>query len=205
MKANDYKELVQENMGFVKSLANRFRGKGVEFDDLVGEGYMAMTEAAKKFDASRGTQFVAYAGPIIRKAMEDAIEQQAALYRVPRDERRRVPGISAKAVSIDAPISAANPHTLLDILVNKDAEKQEESVMVHKVYDDLCHCVSMLDEREQAVIKRYFGLGAPHVTMAEIAADLQLKRERVRQIRDKALRKISKNTRSKVLKVFLRK
>ncbi len=205
MKENDYNKLVQENLGFVKSLANRFRGKGVEFDDLVGEGYMAMVEAAKKFDASRGTQFVAYAGPIIRKAMENAIEQQAALYRVPKDERRRVPRPADKSVSLDAPISAANPHTLLDILVNKDVEHMEENAMFHQVYDDLCHCVSMLDEREQVVINRYFGLGTPHVTMAEIATDLQLKRERVRQIRDKALRKISKNTRSKVLKVFLRK
>lgn len=205
MKENDYNRLVSENLNYVKSLANRFRGKGVEYDDLVSEGYMAMVEAAKKYDPSRGSDFVAYAGAFIRKAMSQAVEQQAALYRVPRDERKRVPRSATKAMSIDAPLSASNQYTLLDILINKDAELLEENAMFREVYEDLCGCIALLDEREQAVIKKFYGIGTPHITMAEIAEDLQLKRERVRQIRDKALRKISKNTRSKALKVFLRK
>lgn len=205
MKDNDYNQLVSENLNYVKSLANRFRGKGVEYDDLVSEGYMAMLEAAKKFDASRGADFVAYAGAFIRKAMSQAVEQQAALYRVPRDERKRVPRTATKAVSIDAPLSVGNQYTLLDILINKDTELLEENAMFREAYDDLCGCIALLDEREQVVIKKFYGIGTPHVTMAEIAEDLQLKRERVRQIRDKALRKISKNTKSKALKVFLRR
>lgn len=205
MKDNDYNQLVSENLNYVKSLANRFRGKGVEYDDLVSEGYMAMLEAAKKFDASRGADFVAYAGAFIRKAMSQAVEQQAALYRVPRDERKRVPRTATKAVSIDAPLSVGNQYTLLDILINKDTELMEENAMFREAYDDLCGCIALLDEREQVVIKKFYGIGTPHVTMAEIAEDLQLKRERVRQIRDKALRKISKNTKSKALKVFLRR
>lgn len=205
MRENDYTQLVGENLNYVKSLANRFRGKGVEYDDLVSEGYMAMVEAAKKYDPSRGAEFVAYAGPFIRKAMSSAIEQQAAFYRVPKDERKRVPRSASKAVSIDAPLSATNQYTLLDILINKDAELQEENAVFREAYEDLCGCIALLDEREQVVVKKFYGIGTPHITMAEIAEDLQLKRERVRQIRDKALRKISKNTKSKALKVFLRK
>ena len=177
----------------------------MEYDDLVSEGYMAMLEAAKKFDASRGADFVAYAGAFIRKAMSQAVEQQAALYRVPRDERKRVPRTATKAVSIDAPLSVGNQYTLLDILINKDTELMEENAMFREAYDDLCGCIALLDEREQVVIKKFYGIGTPHVTMVEIAEYLQLKRERVRQIRDKALRKISKNTKSKALKVFLRR
>lgn len=205
MKENDYTQLVSENLNYVKSLANRFRGQGVEFDDLVGEGYMAMVEAAKKFDTSRGTEFIAYAGSFIRKAMSRAVEQQAALYRVPRDERKKMPRSATKAVSIDAPLSVSNQYTLLDILVNKDAELLEENAMFREVYQDLCDCIELLDEKEQTVIKKFYGIGTPHITLAEIAEDLQLKRERVRQVRDKALRKISKNTKSKALKVFLKK
>ena len=55
------------------------------------------------------------------------------------------------------------------------------------------------------VITKFYGIGVAHETLAEIAEDMQLKRERVRQIRDKAIRQISKNTTSKVLKHFLRK
>ena len=62
-----------------------------------------------------------------------------------------------------------------------------------------------LDEREKEVVRKFYGLGIHHETLAEIADDMSLKRERVRQIRDKAIRKISKNASSKVLKHFLRK
>ena len=62
--------LVSENLNYVKAVANQFRGKGMEFDDLVSEGTLAMITAAQKFDASRGTRFVSYAAPFIRKAMQ---------------------------------------------------------------------------------------------------------------------------------------
>ena len=59
MEAKNINQLVTENLSYVKSLANRFKGKGVDFDDLVSEGYMAMTQAAQKYDTERGTQFKA--------------------------------------------------------------------------------------------------------------------------------------------------
>ena len=136
-----------------------------------------MLTAAQKYDAERGSQFVAYASPFIRKAMQQTIDKQAALYRVPKDQKKHAPRNAAKAVSIDAPISEGNKYPLLDILINKD----------------------------RIVISKFYGIGMAHETLAEIAEDLQLKRERVRQIRDKAIRQISKNTTSKVLKHFLRK
>ena len=85
MEAKNINQLVTENLSYVKSLANRFKGKGVDFDDLVSEGYMAMTQAAQKYDTERGTQFIAYAAPFIRKAMEQAIKQQSASYGMPKD------------------------------------------------------------------------------------------------------------------------
>ena len=66
MKDNDINKLVSDNLNFVKAIANKYTGRGLEFDDLVSEGYMAMVQAAQKFDASRGTQFVGYAAPFIR-------------------------------------------------------------------------------------------------------------------------------------------
>lgn len=71
--------------------------------------------------------------------------------------------------------------------------------------NDLERCVEELDERDRTVISKFYGIGTAHETLAEIAEDMQLKRERVRQIRDKAIRQISRNTTSKVLKHFLRK
>ena len=205
MTEREINKIVSENLNYVKSVANQFRGKGVEFDDLVSEGTLAMMMAAQKFDATRGSQFVAYASPFIRKAMQQDIDKQSALYRVPKDQKKYAPRNAAKTVSIDAPLSVDNQYTLLDILINKDAKMADDNAAFAQMLNDLERCVEALEEREKMVITKFYGIGVAHETLAEIAEDMQLKRERVRQIRDKAIRQISKNTTSKVLKHFLRK
>lgn len=198
-------QIVSDNINYVKSVANRFRGKGVEFDDLVSEGTLAMITAAQKFDATRGTKFISYASPFIRNAMQEAIEKQSAMYRIPKDQKKFAPRNADKAVSIDAPLNAGNQYTLLDILVNKDVEMADDNVAFRQMLKDLNHCVDQLDVRESEVIRKFYGLGIHHETLAEIADDMGMKRERARQIRDKAIRKISKNASSRILKAFLRK
>ena len=133
------------------------------------------------------------------------IDKQAALYRVPKNQKKHAPRNAAKAVSIDAPITEGNKYTLLDILINKDAQPADDNTAFAQMLNDLERCVGELKERDRIVISKFYGIGMAHETLAEIAEDLQLKRERVRQIRDKAIRQISKNTTSKVLKHFLRK
>lgn len=198
-------KLVNDNINYVKSVANQYKGLGLEFDDLVSEGTLAMIMAAQKFDETRGSQFVAYAAPYIRKAIKEAVEKQSALYRVPKDQKNFVPKNVNKAVSIDAPLSVGNQYTLLDILVNKDVKLADDNTEFTQMLSDLQKCVANLDDRAQTVINKFYGLGAPHETLAEIAEDMQLKRERVRQIRDKAIRQIAKNATSRALKAFLRK
>ena len=125
MTEKEINKLVSDNINYVKSVANHYRGNGVDFDDLVSEGTLAMLTAAQKYDAERGSQFVAYASPFIRKAMQQTIDKQAALYRVPKDQKKHAPRNAAKAVSIDAPITEGNKYTLLDILINKRSEDQQ--------------------------------------------------------------------------------
>lgn len=205
MTEKEINNLVNDNINYVKSVANQYKGKGVEFDDLVSEGTLAMIMAAKKFDTSRGSQFVAYASPFIRKAMKDAIDKQEAVYHLPKDQKKFAPKGMGKAVSIDAPLSVGNQYTLLDILVNQDAKLADDNAAFAQMLEDLQKCVAQLEEREQNVIKKFYGLGVAHETLAEIAEDMHIKRERARQIRDKAIRQIAKNTKSRELKSFLRK
>ncbi len=205
MEKKNIDKLVTDNLNYVKSLANRYQGRGVDFEDLVSEGYMAMTQAAQKYDGQRGTQFVAYAAPFIRSAMEQATRQHAAACGMPKDTHHTAGKTAAPTLSVDAPLTTNNKYTLLDILVNKDAMTDEENAYFRMVSKDLYAAVEALDEREQTVIRKFFGIGCAHVTMAEIAEDLCLKRERVRQIRDKAIRKMSRQAQTKVLKALLRK
>ncbi len=205
MENKNINKLVTDNLNYVKSLANRYQGRGVDFEDLVSEGYMAMMQAAQKYDAQRGTQFVAYAAPFIRSAMEQAVRQHASANGMSKDSHYSAGKAAAPTLSVDAPLSTNNKYTLLDILVNKDAMTDEENAYFRMVTKDLHAAVDALDEREQAVIRKFFGIGCAHITMAEIAEDLGLKRERVRQIRDKAVRKMSRQAQTKVLKTLLRK
>lgn len=162
MKDKELELLVTENLNYVKSLAHQYRGKGVDYEDLVSEGYMAMVQASSKFDASRNTPFVAYAAPYIRKAMDKAVEQQANLYRVPKDIRKLVPRGTGKAVSIDAPLSIGNQYTLLDILANKDALMADNYAEVQQMLQDLQVCLDTLDSREKEVVTQFYGIGRSH-------------------------------------------
>lgn len=137
-------KIVSENLNYVKSVANQYKGKGVEFDDLVSEGTLAMLMAARKFQADRGTDFVAYAGPFVHKAISQAIDKQSGVYRLPKDQKKYAPRNADKAVSVDAPLSANNPYTLLDILNDPDV----------KIADDTLN-IEMMKKRWQKALQIY--------------------------------------------------
>ena len=128
--------------------------------------------------------------------MEDlvkAIAQQSGLYQVPKDVKHdEVARQQSMPLSVDAPLGHRTNMSLLSVLVNQDAPLADERVHSEVIEDAVEFALGSLDKRESKVINSYFGIGQEHETMAEIAEDLDLKRERVRQIRDKAIRKLRK-------------
>lgn len=191
---NDKDKLVTDNIGYVVNMAKQYAGRGVDIDDLVSEGNIAMIDAAGKFDPSRGKRFVSYAAPFIRHAMEHAIEQQAGLYRVPRSEATRDTKKRKMPVSVDQPIpiGSTTGFNLLSVLVNNNVKQADLSLEDEETMQHLKRVLDVLDDREREVVTRFYGLGSASFTMAEIGEAMGLKRERVRQIRDKAVRKMKK-------------
>lgn len=187
-------KLVTDNIGYVVTMAKQYAGRGVPMDDLVSEGNMAMVDASRKFEADKGKRFVSYAAPFIRHAMEEAIERQAGLYRVPRSEATRETKRRKMPVSVDEPIpfGSATGFSLLSLLVNKNVKQADLSIEDEQTAQKINNAIAKLDDREREVVKRYFGIGAETNTMAEIGGAMGLKRERVRQIRNKAIRKLRK-------------
>lgn len=184
-------KLVTANLRFVISMANKYRGRGVEVEDLVSEGNIALMNAAAKFDASR-SRFVSYAVPMVRRAMEQAVESQGALYCVPRGEATAAEKRRSRALSVDAPLGGRENINLLSLLVNPNAPEADAMFEDSPHGSLLADALGVLDERERRVVAAVFGIGCERLTMAEAAAEMGLKRERVRQIRDKAVRKLSK-------------
>ena len=192
--ARALEKLTKANLKFVVSLAHQYRNRGLGEDDLISEGNIGMMYAAQKFDGSRGVRFVVFAAPYIRNAMEEAIKEQATLYKLPKNETSRSEQKRSRVISIDqpVPIGSGNNFTLQHILENENAKHTDEHLNQEILSNEIQKGLDILDDREKRVITYIYGLAGAHYTMAEIAENMGLKRERVRQIRDKALRKLHK-------------
>lgn len=185
-------QLVQANLRFVVKMATLYRGQGLQLDDLISEGNLGLMAAAAKFDASRGTRFVVYASPFVRRQIERAVEEQNGIYKVPKDAGR-LASQNGKPMSVDAPLGGRSNMNLLSVLVNGDSPQADERVYSEAIENAIEFALLSLSERESQVVNRFFGLDREHETMAEIAEDMNLKRERVRQIRNRAIRRLKKN------------
>ncbi|MBR1388566.1 MAG: sigma-70 family RNA polymerase sigma factor [Prevotella sp.] len=184
--------LVEANLRFVVTIATQYKGRGLQMDDLVSEGNIGLMKAATRFDPSKGTRFVNYAVVHIRQQIEKAIAQQTGLYQVPKDVVSKSAQLQGQPLSVDAPLGHRANMSLLSVLVNPDAPLADERVHSEAIEDAIEFALGSLDKRESQVVNAFFGINQEHETMAEIAEDMDLKRERIRQIRDKAIRKLRK-------------
>ena len=191
--------LVEANLRFVVTIANQYKGKGLQMDDLVSEGNIGLMKAASRFDPDRGTRFVNFAVVHIRQQIEKAIARQTD---PPRGHKGAEPTSCANHLSVDAPLGYRTNMSLLSVLVNQDAPLADERVHSEVIEEAVEYALSLLDERESRVVNAYFGINQEHETMAEIAEDMDLKRERVRQLRDKAVRKLRKAYKSRLREVM---
>lgn len=187
-------KLTKANLKFVVSLAHQYRNRGLGEDDLISEGNIGMMYAAQRFDGKKGVRFVVFAAPYIRKAMEEAIKEQSTLYKLPKNEKNKYEKIRSRALSIDqpVPVGSNNNFTLQHILENENAKQTDDQLNQDILSNEIQKGLDVLDEREKRIITYIYGLTGSHYTMAEIAEEMGLKRERVRQKRDKALRKLHK-------------
>lgn len=188
IKAGDERalnKLVEANLRFVVTIARGYQGKGLSMDDLVSEGNIGLMKAAGKYDGERGLRFVSYAVVFIRQQIEKALKQESAELRVENAKD----GISR---SVDAPLGNRANMSLLSVLTDINSPLADVRVYDAAIADAVEYALHSLTEREHQVITAYYGIEQEHLTMAEIAEDMQLRRERVRQIRNRAVRRLRK-------------
>ena len=187
----DRNKIVTDNMGLVVSTARKYQGQGLELDDLVSEGTIGMIKAAERYNPDKGG-FAAFALPEIKKSIEAAIEQQSGLYRIPRKEKSVVEKKRRVPLSVDAPLGGRENINLLSLLVNTNAKDSDIDATSSSYMKLIIDVLDLLDKREREVITCFYGIRRDRLSLAEIAAQMCIKRERARQIRDKATRKIRK-------------
>ena len=123
---------------------------------------------------------------------------------LPEDKVKDTIKVSGRHISVDAPFVDGEDNSLLDVLVNGDSPKADRELMHESLQREIERSLSTLTERERDVIRLFFGIGMQHgLTLEEIGAKFDLTRERVRQIKEKAIRRLRHTSRSKLLKSYL--
>jgi RNA polymerase primary sigma factor len=234
-------KLTKANLRFVVSVAKQYQNNGLTLGDLINEGNLGLTKAAKRFDETRGFKFISYAVWWIRQSIMQALAEQSRIVRLPlnrvgslnkisktfselEQKFQREPSseelaevlditteevadtmkISGRHVSMDAPFVQGEENSLLDVLANDSEETPDSGLMIDSLRREVQRALSTLTQRESDVISYYFGLnGEQAMTLEEIGQKYNLTRERVRQIKEKATRRLRHSSRSNTLKPFL--
>lgn len=130
-------------------------------------------------------------------------EELASLMEIPEDKVAESLKHGGRHISVDAPFVEGEDNSLLDVMVNSDSPKADRGLINESLCKEIDRALSTLSEREHEIVKKFFGLGVPEMTLEEIGDEFGLTRERVRQIKEKAIKRLRQGSKSKLLKTYL--
>jgi RNA polymerase primary sigma factor len=206
-----HKELLEGNLRFVITVAKQYQNQGLDFPDLIAEGNFGLMKAIENFDWSKKLRFISYAVWWVRQSILQSLNENARTIRLPvnvvqdlqRAKKELEKGgaeLPDKFANLPYTINLDNPlneegDTLVDILNNPNAELPDAGLSTEDTLKDkLINMLDVLDDREKTIIQDYFGLSGSTRTLEDIGNDFTLTKERVRQIKEKALRKLRNET-----------
>lgn len=132
-----------------------------------------------------------------------SIEEIAAEIDLPQDKIAEAIKVGNRQISVDAPFSDSDDNSLLDILPNTSIPNADKVLDIESLKEEVNRALSTLNERERDILKDFFGLNGTELTLEEIGHKYGLTRERVRQIKEKAIRRLRNSTQNKLLKSYL--
>ena len=130
-------------------------------------------------------------------------EELAEMIDIPKDKISDTLRVGSRHVSVDAPFVEGEDNSLLDVLPNDDSPSADKTLVNESLNTEIERALSTLTDREREIIKSFFGIGCQEMTLEEIGERFGLTRERVRQIKEKAIRRLKSPSRSKLLKSYL--
>jgi len=132
-----------------------------------------------------------------------SVEEISQEINLPEDKVDEAMSANTRHVSVDAPFADGDEGSLLDVLVNDSSPMADRQLVIESLQAEIKQALKMLNERERNVIEAFFGINGPELTLEEIGEKYGLTRERVRQIKEKAIRRLREGTKNKMLKAYL--
>lgn len=220
IQLNDSKaleELVNSNLRFVISIAKQYQNQGLPLSDLIAEGNLGLIKAAQRFDHTKGFRFISYAVWWVKQSIIQSLNDNARTVRLPVNITNNISKLKKEMASFEQEncrkpemgemdLSILNqPHCMslnetinedgdemLDIIQDNTFESPDESFQKESdlLKAELEKALSALSVREKNIIELYFGLNGTALTLEEIGDEYGLTKERIRQVKEKALRKL---------------
>jgi RNA polymerase primary sigma factor len=201
------RELLEGNLRFVITIAKQYQNQGLDLSDLIAEGNIGLMRAINSFDWTKNLRFISYAVWWIRQSILQSLNENSRTIRLPvnvvqdlHKERKRVEktgdAMDGKFANLPNVINLESQinedgDTLIDLIENKDSLRPDHSFNSDKqVKEGLMAILDVLDSRERQIIMDYYGLSGTPRTLEDIGEDFNLTKERVRQIKERGLRKL---------------
>jgi RNA polymerase primary sigma factor len=202
-----HQELLQGNLRFVITVAKQYQNQGLPLGDLIAEGNLGLMKAIKNFDWTKKLRFISYAVWWIKQSIIQSLNENSRTIRLPVNvvqEMHRAKKEAQKTnkeldekfttlpkvIDLDMNINEEGD-TLVDLIENTNAVQPDEGFNTADLLKKkMIEIMDVLDDREKSIIMDYFGMTGVPRTLEDIGTDFSLTKERVRQIKEKALRKL---------------
>ena len=132
-----------------------------------------------------------------------SVDEIAEKVDLPQEKIDEAMAINGHQISVDAPFIEGEDNSLLDVMANSDAPLADNQLVEESLKSEIQNALSALNERERNVLEASYGINQPELTLEEIGTKFGLTRERVRQIKEKAIRKLRNSKANKFLKTYL--
>ncbi len=205
-----HKELILGNLRFVVSIAKQYQNQGMDLPDLISEGNIGLMKSAGRFDPSSGLKFISYAVWWIKQSMMAALNEHSRTIRIPSNLIQETQKNKRNTFSCDDPDTMVGEvmYTLpfcvgLNREINEDGDElidiirdpnEQNPEDIFKTSDEVRKRVdailSILDDREKIIIEKYFGLNGIESNLDDLGEEFNCTKERIRQLKDKAIKKL---------------
>lgn len=200
-------ELLVGNLRFVITVAKQYQNQGLDLSDLIAEGNLGLMKAIKNFDWHKDLRFISYAVWWVKQSIIQSLNDNARTIRLPVNvvqdlhKAKKEIAITGKElelkfsllpsmIDLDMTINDEGD-TLVDMIANPNALAPDAGFNTKDMLKNkLISLLNVLDDREKVIIEDYFGLSGTPRTLEDIGGDFGLTKERVRQIKERALRRL---------------